>query len=573
MTEGILVLDLEGRIITGNSTLARFIGIDSKPGTSLDSYWRDHPIRTPRGFPIPPGDFPLIRALHGEQINSERFLAQRADGSERLVEVHAAPLFAEEGTKIGIVGAFRDISEQARVEQRIRRALDTMLHAAEAVSGTTDVKQMCHSALMMTLNALNSERGIVQLYDRDQQTFTPLLSIGFVQEEEEMRWLTTQKSWLEPTEQQFAGFHNQLLEGHTTLVSAEQCPEHSDIFQHMMILAAPITHNNRFLGVMLLDRSASPGAEGGQHQQEEGARRPPSRRAFSIWDMAVAEGIAQFIGLAMEQARWQEEATIARTNEASMRESNELKDEFLAITAHEFRTPLTVILAYAQNLARHLKKVADLKPEVRVKLQESIDMIETQTRQLTNIVNTFLEVTRLNRGQIVLSLEDINLEQIVKEAIEMQGAATQEHELKYHIKPGKHPYVLKGDRARILQIVINLLQNAIKYSPLGGPITVSLQQRRNKAGQWLAEVSVKDSGIGIPKEAQPHLFERFYRAPNTAGNQIRGIGLGLYVVAEFLHLHGGSIRVESRGVMGEGSRFIFTLPLADGDNTAHASTT
>lgn len=92
----------------------------------------------------------------------------------------------------------------------------------------------------------------------------------------------------------------------------------------------------------------------------------------------------------------------------------------------------------------------------------------------------------------------------------------------------------------------------------------SLRQYCNEEGQWLAEVCVADKGIGIPKEAQGRLFERFYRAPNSDGNKVRGVGLGLYVVAEFLRLHNGTIRVESSGIAGEGSRFIFTLPLIEG---------
>jgi PAS domain S-box-containing protein len=565
MTEGILVLDLEGKIIIRNNTLASFMGITGEPGTDLKSYWQDHPAYTLHGTPLYAEDFPLIRALRGEQIYSERFMAERADSSKRLIEVHIAPLFDNEATKIGVVGAFRDISEQMRVEQRIRRGLDTMLHAAEVVSGITDIREMLKSALAMTLSALNSECGAIQLYNQTQQSFIPLLSIGFAEEDDEARWLIEQKNWLEPTEQQFSGFRAQLLEGHTILVNAEQCPDHSDLFQHTMILAAPITYNNQLLGVMILDRS-TPRRENGPNQSER-ATRPLPRRAFSVWDMAVAEGIAQFAGLAMEQARWQQEAKIARTNEATMRESNKLKDEFLAITAHEFRTPLTVILAYSQMLARQLKKVSDLKPEVKEKFRESIDNIETQAHHLTNIVNTFLEVTRLNRGQIILSLTDLNLEDIVKEAVEMQSAAAKEHRIRCTIKAGKRPYIFKGDKVRILQVLANLLQNAIKYSPPGASVTVSLHQLRSTTGEWLAEVSVKDNGIGVPKEAQPHLFERFYRAPNTAESQTRGVGLGLYVVAEFLRLHSGTIRVESSGVIGEGSRFIFTLPLLGNNDT------
>jgi signal transduction histidine kinase len=119
-----------------------------------------------------------------------------------------------------------------------------------------------------------------------------------------------------------------------------------------------------------------------------------------------------------------------------------------------------------------------------------------------------------------------------------------------------------GDKARLLQIFANLLQNAIKYSSHGGSISITLtQQYTADEDKPMIEVRVKDTGIGIPPDAQGRLFERFYRAPNTEGSNVRGVGLGLYVVAEFLRLHGGTIRVESTGIPGEGSCFIFTLPL------------
>ena len=121
-----------------------------------------------------------------------------------------------------------------------------------------------------------------------------------------------------------------------------------------------------------------------------------------------------------------------------------------------------------------------------------------------------------------------------------------------------------GDSSRLSQIFGNLIQNAIKYSPLGGPITVSLRQYRSDAGGTI-EVCITDKGIGIPKEALPRLFERFYRAPDIHGTKTKGIGLGLYLVAELLHMHGGTIRAESSGVFGEGSRFIFTLPALESD--------
>jgi signal transduction histidine kinase len=120
-----------------------------------------------------------------------------------------------------------------------------------------------------------------------------------------------------------------------------------------------------------------------------------------------------------------------------------------------------------------------------------------------------------------------------------------------------------GDSARLQQILANLVQNAIKYSPLGGPITVSLRQTLNNENKAVIEVCVEDKGIGIPKDEQTRLFERFYRAPNIHSSKTRGIGLGLYIVAQLLYMHGGTIAVESNGNFGEGSRFIFTLPVPE----------
>jgi signal transduction histidine kinase len=137
------------------------------------------------------------------------------------------------------------------------------------------------------------------------------------------------------------------------------------------------------------------------------------------------------------------------------------------------------------------------------------------------------------------------------------------HQISYAIAPADQPYLVKGDHARLLQIFANLLQNAIKYSPFGGPITISMEQCLTHEGKPVIEICIKDKGIGIPLDAQPRLFERFYRASNTERSNVRGVGLGLYVVAEFLRLHGGSIRVKSSGMIGEGSCFMLTLPLLE----------
>ncbi|HET9921568.1 MAG TPA: HAMP domain-containing sensor histidine kinase, partial [Ktedonobacteraceae bacterium] len=283
-----------------------------------------------------------------------------------------------------------------------------------------------------------------------------------------------------------------------------------------------------------------------------------------------------------------------------MREANALKDDFLSITAHEFRTPLTVILAHSQMLLRSLRRTGELGQDKKDSMGDSLSTIEEQTHLLTNIVNSFLEVTQINRGQLELKFEPVDLAEIARQVVANYSATSSGHELSCVIEPDENEYQVMGDSARLFQIMANLVQNAIKYSPLGGPVTVRLCQRitnedtahtnetnatdptaetRIATGENASEsqtggshqtgrsieVCVEDRGIGIPKDAQARLFERFYRAPNTQGSKVRGIGLGLYLVAELLRLHGGTIRVESSGFLGEGSRFIFILPVLERD--------
>jgi len=555
MNEGITVQDMQGHVLLRNNSAGQILATQGIPPTGqnppelLPDLFTRQAIYTLKRRRLAPEEMPLARALRGERIRGEQVLTRRTDGTECILELNIVPLFNANTQQIGIVSAFRDVTEQVQAEQRIRRALDTMLHAAEVVSGLTEIKDIFRRALAITMNILNCQRGVVRYYDKSQQEFVPLISIGTT-EEEEQAWLTMQR-WLSPSSQD--AVYAQLKQGHAVLLSAEKANGRSEKGEgeQPFLIAAPITHHENLLGVMLLERLP-------QASQQAGAKRD-----FSLWDVAVIEGIAQFTGLAIEQVHWQQEAEQARTHEAAMRASNALKDEFLALTAHEFRTPLTVILAHSQMMARALKRVP--VEEWPTRLRDSIDTIESQTHQLTNIVNTFLEVTQLNRGQIVLQKERVRLEEIVQQAVAQQASTTEKHHLSFKSIRPKRPYPIHGDPARLLQIFANLLQNAIKYSPHGGPISVLLSQRQSKTGGREAEIRIQDKGIGVPQDAQARLFESFYRASNihSAGPAARGVGLGLYVVAEFLHLHGGTIRVESKGVEGEGSCFIVTLPLLE----------
>src|SRR6266480_883447 len=560
MTEGISVLDLEGHILLRNNAAASFLGKDRYAKDRLEEVLNRHPTYTIQGQLITGDEFPVTRALRGERIRGERFVTTRADGNERILEINIAPLFDASKQQIGVVSAFRDVTEQIRSEQRIRQALDTLLHVAEAVSGITEIKDILLGVLERALVTLNCERGVVQLYDEEQHRFTPLFSIGFSHETEQ-QWFEDQRVWLQTLSKQNHSFQEQLLAGHATLINTDQCLHQPNPFDHLMILAAPILHHNRLHGIISLDRSVYPRHDTALQPLEQ---RQRSQKDFTLWDLAVTEGIAQMAGLAVDQALWQQEAVHARASEAAMREANALKDEFLAITAHEFRTPLTVILAQSQLVTRTLKRMSDQALEAGItKLPQVIDnlsVIEDQAHQLTNIVSTFLEVSRLNRGELTLHFEEVDLAALTEQVVLHYSTLSREHRIGCIIESSERPYLVMGDSARLQQIIANLVENAIKYSPLGGTIKVFLHCYASNEGKATIEVCVEDNGIGVPKDAQPRLFERFYRAPNIERSNTRGIGLGLYIVAQLLKLQDGSICVESSGIPGEGSRFIFTLP-------------
>lgn len=569
MTEGITVADIQGNVLILNNAASHFLGMPKNYRSHLDTFLRRYPSYTVDGRPMLDEEFPLTRALHGERIRNERFATRRADGEERILEVNIAPMFDTQNTQIGLVSAFRDVTEAIRAEQRVRQALDTMLHVAEAVSGVTDVQAILRTVLECTLTTLNCEQGAVQIFDEERQKFVPLFTIGF-SAEDEAQWLKDQQTWLEPDPEAYHGFFRQVMDGHATLINAEQCPYQPNPLAHAMVLAAPIKHNRRVHGLLLLDRSLPrPGTAGNAIASETGQQEP---QEFSIWDIAVLEGIAQLAGLAVDQAMWQQEAFAARNSEAALREANQHKDDFMAITAHEFRTPLTVILAQSQLIARNLaplqKEAEETVQAVGAKATTNLGIIGEQARYLTGIVETFLEASQIASGRFSLSSQtEVDLADIAREVIQQSSATNLEHTVTCIIEPCDHPYMVKGDGARLRQVIANLVENAIKYSPFGGPVTLRMRQCASSQRKPLIEVCVDDKGIGIPPEALPRLFERFYRASNTVHSNTKGVGLGLFLVSRLLHLHGGEIHAESSGEFGEGSRFIFTLPALERTKT------
>ncbi len=226
------------------------------------------------------------------------------------------------------------------------------------------------------------------------------------------------------------------------------------------------------------------------------------------------------------------------------RELNELKTQFVSMTSHEFRTPLTTIMSSADLLERYNSRWDDEKKLVYLR------KIQTATRHMTELLNDVLLISKAEAGKLEFSPQQMVLEDFCQSVVEDLQMSTTFHTLSLRSHIPHEPILI--DRKLMRHILTNLLSNAIKYSPGGGEIVITLNQ-----GVDEIELQIKDFGIGIPKEAKATLFDSFCRASNVG--TISGTGLGLAIVKQSVDLHQGQITCHS--VVGEGSTFIVKLPL------------
>lgn len=221
------------------------------------------------------------------------------------------------------------------------------------------------------------------------------------------------------------------------------------------------------------------------------------------------------------------------------------KDTFIGIASHELKTPVTSIKGYTQLLARRLRNAGDTSTTAM------LEKLDGQIDRLTGLIGDLLDVTRIESGALPFRPAPFALNALLVEVVEEAQRTTTRHRIVTDLDA---PVTIVGDRDRIGQVVTNLLTNAIKYSPEADRIVV----RTACEGENIV-VAVQDSGIGIPKQDQPLVFERFYRVDGGNRASYGGLGLGLHIAAEFVKRHGGAIWVESEE--GEGTTVCFSLPL------------
>lgn len=239
--------------------------------------------------------------------------------------------------------------------------------------------------------------------------------------------------------------------------------------------------------------------------------------------------------------------------ETSLKEADRLKDEFLAMLAHELRNPLAPI-----RNALHIIKFADRDDEA---FHHARDMAERQVRHMARLIDDLLDVSRISRGRIELRMETLDLGPVLRRTVDALMPAILEKRHELHMTLPEQPLHAFADATRIEQVLTNLLNNAIKYTEPGGRIDLTLVRGAlAPGGEAAAEIHVRDSGVGIGGELLPRVFELFVQAERRLDRAHGGLGIGLTLVKRLVEMHGGQVEAFSRG-LGQGAEFVVRLPL------------
>ena len=232
----------------------------------------------------------------------------------------------------------------------------------------------------------------------------------------------------------------------------------------------------------------------------------------------------------------------------SFKEVDRLKSEFISQVSHELRTPLTSIKGYIDNLRDGIAGT------LREKQVDYLDRMAKNADHLVRLISDLLDVSQIESGKMTLKLTTLSLRDLIEEVVQNLRPLSDEKPLEIIFEKFNGASRIRGDHDKLVQVITNLLYNAIKFTPPKGRITITLQQ-----DEQFLKTSIQDTGIGIPPEKQSQIFERFYQIEQELSSKEKGTGLGLYIAKNIIEMHKGQIWVTSE--VGKGSQFSFNLPI------------
>jgi signal transduction histidine kinase len=533
MPAGVLIAEApSGRLVHGNAQVAHILGRPFDAPEEIHTFARARSFH-PDGSPYRSGEWPLARSVRsGEVIAGEEVIFVRDDGTRLTLRVNSAPLRTADGRVSAAVLTFVDVSDLKRGEERHR----FLAEAGAVLASSLDYETTLQSVARLAVPLLG-DYCIVDVVDEEGTVARAAVACADPRQArlaEELRLDAPGPSQSSAVEQADAGVRSVILRdvGDATIKGAALSPHHLAVMRRMGIrsqLTAPLRVRGRTLGAITLLMAGSD-------------------RRFEPEDAALAEELANRAALAIDNARlYAAEQRSRREAEAALA----VRDQFLSMAAHELRTPLTTLKGHLELSERRLR--AGSSPE---RITHSLATAGQQVNRLDRLVTELLDVSRLALGRFVLHREPLELTALVRRVVEAEASFDGSRELRLEMP--SEPVTLSADADRLEQVLVNLIQNARKYSPSGSAIAV-----RVAAEPDAATVMVEDRGIGVPPEERIFIFEPFHRGSNVE-RHVSGLGLGLYIAREIARAHGGDLTLSSStdadGGSVAGSAFTLRLP-------------
>jgi PAS domain S-box-containing protein len=490
----------------------------------------------------------LSQLRAGLRVDPFETVRRRKDGVDIDVALTVSPIRNAAGMVVGASKIARDISERRRSERMreeliarersahadavaARDRLGFLAEVGERLTTTLDYSETLDRAVNLAIPRLGDycnvliedeqgqmRHGAWAHVDRQKESVVRDLALGMLAAPPGGRAFTTTVMISGKT---MVLSHQNITQAAADLMSA--IPELAVAWTTLdpyAYIAVPLIVRGRTVGVLSLATTGD-----------------RSRREFTDTDVVMVQEFARRVSLAMENARLFRQADAL----------NRLKDEFLATVSHELRTPLSAVLGWARMLAS-----GQLDP---ARSKQAVAAIERNAQAQAKLVDDILDLARGIGGNVKLEMMPLDLAAVAHGGVEAIAPAAAGKKIALDVRSAE-PVMVMGDQGRLRQVVWNLLSNGVKFTPAGGRVTVHV-----RADGEAAELTVTDTGAGIPEAFLPYVFDKFRQADASFTRQHGGLGLGLAIARHLIELHGGSIEARSAGA-GAGATFVVRLPLA-----------
>ncbi len=447
--------------------------------------------------------------------------------------------------------------EQERTTVDLRKMisqLTTLHHAGLLFSTTLDREALLQKVLETIIRELHYDRAMVTFFDRDRRVSHDARMLG-VSEEIAVFARSLEVPVTDPhsVEGMVLLQGKPILAGNIRDVWDRLHPLHQRLALEAnatSMISVPLKTKDLVLGALTVDRSQKHSLT----QDDVNLLMTVASQVAIALDNADAYRQIEALNEGLEAKVRERTTALERLNKElevaneRLRELDQLKSTFVSIVSHELRTPMTSIKGYVENM------LDGLTGHLTEKQFSYLGRVKYNVERLTRMINDLLDLSRIEAGRVELALRPVSLLELVTEVLESLQTLAREKSVTLEACHADLLPMILGDRDKLHQILTNLIQNAVKFTPPGGAVRVeSLVQ-----DDQFVQVSVGDTGCGIQPDELAKVFEKFYRA-ESAPTEARGAGLGLAIVKSLVELHGGRIWVES--APGAGSRFSFTLPI------------